>query len=427
MTTALQAALARLDARVDWERLDRSRMQVGLAPVRALLHRLGDPQSALRVVHVAGSKGKGSVCALVAAGLRHAGLRAGCYLSPHVDSLHERVLIDGRPIAGAALARSLHAALDAAEGDGGAATRFDLLTAAALHALRAAGVAWAVVEVGLGGRDDSTNVVQPEVAVITTIGLEHTEVLGPTVAEIAVHKAGIVKPGCTLVTAIGPGHDAWPALAAALQRSGAQLHAVPERNGDGIDGRNRALARAVLDALGRRGVQRARAPRRALCGEDLDEATADAARLPGRLERAALPAAQGGGVLPLVIDGAHTDFALRQVLDDLARDPALPGPPVLLFALAADKPAARLLDVLPGRVRTLLALPLGDGRTGWPAAQLVAEALRRGVPAEPAADAGAALRRAAQLADGGWVLAAGSLQLAGQVRRALRTSRPRVS
>ena len=143
--TRLDATLRRLDALLDWERRERAQMRVDLAPVSDLLQRLGQPQRAFRSVHVAGTKGKGSVCALVAAGLRSAGLRAGRYTSPHVERLAERIVIDGQPIADGPLATALEAALQAREqaaragGPGGVASRFDVLTAAAFHAFRAAG------------------------------------------------------------------------------------------------------------------------------------------------------------------------------------------------------------------------------------------------------------------------------------------------
>ena len=195
---SLQGTLARLDARIDWERRDRSAgWRVDLDPIHDLLVRTGRPDRGFRICHVAGSKGKGSVASLIAAGLRRAGRRVGVYASPHVERIHERIALDGTPIDDAGLVRALTAALDAveeAERDGGAAAGaswFDIVTAAALCAFRDAGVDWAVLEVGLGGRLDSTNAIDPPaLAVVMTIALEHTAILGSTLAEIAAEKGG---------------------------------------------------------------------------------------------------------------------------------------------------------------------------------------------------------------------------------------------
>jgi dihydrofolate synthase/folylpolyglutamate synthase len=205
-TPDLHETLTRLDDLTDWERRPRDAMRVGLNPMLDLMLRLGDPHLSFRSVHVAGTKGKGSVCALVEAGLLRAGYNVGRYSSPHLQHVTERISIDQTPVDETCLAGALTIALDAyeeARRDNTAAataTWFDVMTAAAFIAFREAGVEWAVVEVGLGGRLDSTNVIDAEVAVVTNIELEHTEVLGPTRAEIAREKVGILKSGAVLVT-----------------------------------------------------------------------------------------------------------------------------------------------------------------------------------------------------------------------------------
>ena len=154
----LARAMARLDALTDWERRPRGMMRVGLEPMLDLAAGLGDPQKAFRSIHVAGTKGKGSVSALIEAALAHAGLRVGRYGSPHVERVTERVSVQGREIDEPALARALDKALDAYEAARAAntpaaeATWFDLLTAAAFIVFAEARLEWAVVEVGLGGR-----------------------------------------------------------------------------------------------------------------------------------------------------------------------------------------------------------------------------------------------------------------------------------
>ena len=160
----------------------------GLERIRRLLDRLGRPQDGLRFVHIAGSNGKGSTAALLASALTQAGLRTGLYTSPHLQRFHERFQIDGGPIPPNTLAETVRTVLDAAEDQ----TEFELMTAVGMLYFRAAQCDFVVLETGLGGRLDSTNVIPaPEVAVITHIGLEHTELLGDTVEKIAAEKAGI--------------------------------------------------------------------------------------------------------------------------------------------------------------------------------------------------------------------------------------------
>ncbi len=156
--SVLARALARLDALTDWERRPRGAMRVGLEPMQDLVGRLGDPQKAFRSIHVAGTKGKGSVSALIEAALVRAGLKVGRYGSPHVEHVTERVSVDGRPVGDLTLAHGLECALDAYEAaraamtPGAEATWFDLMTAAALVIFKQAGLDWVAVEVGIGGR-----------------------------------------------------------------------------------------------------------------------------------------------------------------------------------------------------------------------------------------------------------------------------------
>ena len=278
----LTQAQARLDALTDWERRPRNTMRVGLEPMQDLAWRLGDPQKSFRAIHVAGTKGKGSVSALIEAALAHAGLRVGRYASPHVERITERVSVQGRDVDEPTLARALDRALDGYEAARAAgtpaanATWFDLLTAAAFLIFREAAVEWAVVEVGLGGRLDSTNIVDGEIAVVTNIALEHTEILGHTRAAIAGEKVGILKPGAVLVTTLGADDEAGRVAAGARRRtwSARQAHA---RRRLGADRRDQSRARRrrprraspqggerALGRAGRRGAsRRAHAPRRA--------------------------------------------------------------------------------------------------------------------------------------------------------------------
>lgn len=168
----------------------------GLERIRRLLGRLGNPQEKLKFVHIAGSNGKGSTAAMLASVLTAAGLKTGLYTSPHLWRFHERFQVDGVPIPGEELVEIAVQVLAAAEDE----TEFELMTAIGMvHFLRSK-CDIVVLETGLGGRLDSTNIIpSPEAAVITHIGLEHTELLGDTLDKIAAEKAGIIKEGCSVV------------------------------------------------------------------------------------------------------------------------------------------------------------------------------------------------------------------------------------
>ncbi len=177
-----------------------SRSRLGLDRTRTLLHALGDPQKSLRFVHVAGSNGKGSTCAMLEAILRRAGYRTGLYTSPYIENFRERIQLSGEPIPGDRLAAVTERVAAAAEAMEDHPSQFELVTAVGMVYFAEAGCDIVVLEVGMGGALDSTNVIDaPEAAVITNLGLEHTEYLGGTLAEIARTKAGIVKPGTACV------------------------------------------------------------------------------------------------------------------------------------------------------------------------------------------------------------------------------------
>ncbi len=177
-----------------------SETRLGLDRTRELLRALGDPQKKLKFVHVAGSNGKGSTCALLESVLRAAGLRTGLYTSPYIQDFRERIQICGEPIAPERLAAITERVRDIAEAMDDHPSQFELVTAVAMQYFWEQNCGIVVLEVGLGGELDSTNAIDaPEAAVITNIGLEHTEYLGSTLAEIASAKAGIIKSGCSAV------------------------------------------------------------------------------------------------------------------------------------------------------------------------------------------------------------------------------------
>lgn len=176
-------------------------MNPSLEAIRAMCAAMGNPQKRYRCVQVAGTNGKSSTTRMIAALLHAQGLRVGLYVSPHLVKYPERIEIDGRVVNDESFARGIKAALDAAAHAYVEATEFELLTAAALWLFAQEGADWAVLECGLGGRWDATSVVDPQVAVITGVALEHTAILGDTIEKIAAEKAAIIKPGCKAVFA----------------------------------------------------------------------------------------------------------------------------------------------------------------------------------------------------------------------------------
>jgi len=414
----LASAVARLDSTTNWEQRPRRRMRPSLDPIRDLLARLGGPPATAKVVHVAGSKGKGSVAALVDAGLRAAGLCTGRYGSPHVERMNERVVVDGRDVADAVLARALHAALDAREAAIAArtaareATWFDLVTAAALRIFADEALPWIVVEVGLGGRLDSTNVLDGEVCVVTSIELEHTAVLGDTVEQIAAEKAGILHPGCALVSGLPASSAAGRVIDARAAELGVRTYRPRElAEGAGrrsLEALNRGLAGAVLEVLGERGHRDARgAP---LGAGLLDDAVCAAARLPGRCERFL-----AAGV-PVVLDGAHTPQSVGRVLADLCGRADLPGRPVVVLGLAAEKDLPGILKTLQGAADRVICTSVGGALHRAPE-EIARACAGAGLEAETATSPRDALQRALITTHRGtWVLIVGSLYLAGVLR-----------
>jgi len=199
-----QTALDYILRFADYERMPRSALVFDLRRMELLLERLGKPQEAARSIHVAGTKGKGSTVAMIASILTCAGYRTGLYASPHLLSFTERIQVDGKPIAEDAFARLVELIKPEIEavnefGAFGELTTFEILTALAFAYFKEKEADYQVLEVGLGGRLDATNVVKPEVCVITSISFDHVDVLGDTLTQIATEKAGIIKPGSIVV------------------------------------------------------------------------------------------------------------------------------------------------------------------------------------------------------------------------------------
>lgn len=178
-------------------------IKLGLTNITELMRRLGDPQKELRCIHVAGTDGKGSTCACIESILRTAGIRTGLYTSPHLTDFNERIRVCGECITDdelAELASEIMPVVRSMDGDGMECTFFEVTTAMAFVHFRRRDVGYAVIEVGMGGRFDATNVITPDVCVICNISMEHTEYLGDTVEKIAFEKAGIIKSGVPCIT-----------------------------------------------------------------------------------------------------------------------------------------------------------------------------------------------------------------------------------
>jgi dihydrofolate synthase/folylpolyglutamate synthase len=297
------------------------------------------------------------------------------------------------------------------------ATWFDLLTAAAFIMFAETQREWAVIEVGLGGRLDSTNIVDGEIAVVTNIALEHTEILGHTRAAIAGEKVGILKPGAVLITTLDADDEAGRVLQIRADELGARVKRTRLDASAPIEQVNFALAAAVLGELRRKGVSgRSGEPVGAAL---LDADTRLAARLPGRMER--FDVEIGPRRVPVVMDGAHVPFNIGAVLRDLALTPDLSGPCIAIVALAADKDAEGFVAELAKRASTIVFTDLPGSSRGRSPVELKALAESLGLVSEVEPEAKRALKRGLELAceANAWLLVTGSLYLVGALRHAV--------
>lgn len=416
--------LDRLEALKNWENGSRSRMAPTIAPTRDLLTRIGNPHKAFNAVHVTGTKGKGSVCALLETALHRAGLKVGRYASPHILSVCERISVRGRPIPQSALDTALERVLDVRDQASLAgtaakdATWFDVFTAAAFLHFAQMKLDWVVAEVGLGGRLDSTNVLDSRVCVITNIGLEHTDVLGDTRMKIAREKAGIIKPGSVVVTGLREDDDAHEVVASHARKQLATLVTVPAETR--ATQQNVALAATVLDSMGSRGVTGPLDGNRPLHHGLLDASAVRAAALPGRFEL--LEHRSGNKRTTILLDGAHVDIALKAVFDEVRDAPWSAAPLTVLFALGRDKNPRRMLEQLRGRAQHVVFTSLED-RTCIEPAELMEYGREAGLSCTEAVSPEEGIRECLDRAGRTcWILVTGSLYLIGPVRRALEST-----
>jgi dihydrofolate synthase/folylpolyglutamate synthase len=423
-------------------RLEASGIRLGLDRLGHLLGRLGHPERRTPSVLIAGTNGKGSTSALLAAMVTAAGYRTGLYTSPHLETVRERIRIDGRAVPEERLADLLTRVVAEAENgpDGdpetsGPPTYFEAVTAAAFLGFAEEGVELAVLEVGLGGRLDATNLADPLLSLITSIGLDHQEYLGDTLAAIAREKAGILRHGRPALAWIEEPEPA-EAVRAVAAEVGADLRFAPsEVKIERIETRASEVGQRVLLAtpagrydlaIGLAGVHQAKnlglAVRAAevlaaagfprLDGHAIVQGAA-ACRWPGRLEAIALP-----GGARVLLDAAHNPDGARTLGAYLAAA----GEPVdLLFGVLADKDARGILAHLAPHVRRFVFTTPASPRALDPAslgALLPARTPPPEIVVEP--EPGTALTRALALAGGRTIVACGSIFLIGEVRGLLR-------
>ncbi len=356
------AALDFILSFADYERIPRSGLVWDLGRMVMLLERLGNPQYAARSVHIAGTKGKGSTSAMIAAILASSGYRTGLYTSPHLLSIRERIQVDGRPIPEPAFARATAVMKPEVEwvnhfGGLGELTTFELLTALAFLYYREVRVDYQVMEVGLGGRLDATNVVKPEVRVLTSISYDHMDVLGDTLDKIAAEKAGIIKPGSTVVCA-PQFPEAMVVIEKVCQEKGAQLIKLgtevtwrlkdfnTERQSFKLNGliRNYELHTPLLGEYQLENAAAAVATAEVLSGLGA-RVTPDSigvglaqVRWPGRLQ-----------VLKrrpwLIIDGAHNVYSAKRLVEALRKYFSF-SRAILVFGVSSDKDIAGMVAEL---------------------------------------------------------------------------------
>ena len=445
MSSNPTAAAYRAALQTIWERSDYDRgfisnpftasgapPEIGLLRTAALLDALDNPHHRYGIVHVAGSKGKGSTSAFLEHICRAAGYRTGLYTSPHLHTFRERVAVDGQPISperfAGLLAETEAAAnrIEAERPDRGRVTAFELITALALSAFSAERCDLAIVEVGLGGTYDATNVVDPLVAVITTLDFEHTHVLGETMSEIAGNKAGIVKAGRPVVSCRQPEEAIDVIVRVAADRASRLLLSGRDWTAEGTDRSSRiagpwgVLSDVRLGLAGRHQIENAGAavaatwlladqgwsvPAQAI------EAGLAATRLAGRFE-----AVERHG-RTVILDGAHSPAAaaaLAQTLQERGVNEA-----DFIVGMLRDKDPEAFLEPLSAVARRIAVAPLESPRA-MPVDRLAEAVERVGLQAVNVDSVANALVGSRDWHDtGGPLVVTGSLSTVAEARTAL--------
>ena len=383
---------------LDWlDGLQNSGIRPGLRRMRALLRALRNPEAGVPAIIVAGTNGKGSTSATLASILRHSGYRTALYTSPHLVDLRERWSIDGQPIDAEALDRAIRQLQVVAKTTSILPTYFEALTLLAFIAFAEARCDVSVLEVGMGGRLDATNVVRPLAALITPIGLDHTEYLGNTIRQIAREKAGVIHRGAIVLTS-----NEDPAIVEVLRRRAAQFaapfHLVDESHPTPLRGpfqsRNAALAVRAAEEL------RGRFP--AITTDSIERGVA-ATRWRGRLERFKREGHE------IWVDGCHNAHAAEAIAPFI--DASLPRPRLLVFGIMGDKDFARVVEILFPRFDSIITTEPYPPRS-VPSDQLASLARERGIPVVSVQDPASAMRLAMKSAIE-TIFIGGSLYLAG--------------
>ncbi len=425
-----------------------------LAYMRAILRELGDPHRRFRSVLIAGTNGKGSTAATLASILRSAGHRTGLYTSPHLSRVNERICINGEEI-GEEQFGDIHQRVEAVAHrlvDAGELpwhpSFFEVLTAMAFDHFAGAGVEIAVLEVGMGGRLDATNVVEPVVSVITDIALDHQKFLGGTITQVAREKAGIIRPGGVVVTLpqhpeandvigntiaergahavsavpyvppVAPGAKEVPGVAPNGVRTSYPLRVMGEEIV--VDSplvgrhqlRNIALAIAAAEELNRSGFR--------VTARDIERGIRET-RWPGRFQRLAATA----GSPEIILDVAHNPagtWALRSALSEYAAERPL----VLVFGVMRDKAVAEIAEILFPLAEHVIATRAENPRSASPE-EIRDAAARTGAEVVIEPIVAGALQRARELASkDGIVVVTGSIYVVGEALEAIGSSGDRV-
>ncbi len=390
-----------------------------------LLAALGNPERSIPpAIHIAGTNGKGSTQAMIRAGLEAAGHRVHAYTSPHLARFHERIRLGGELISETALTALLDECVEANGPD--PITFFEITTAAAFLAFARAQADWTLLEVGLGGRLDATNVITPRLSIITPVSIDHQQYLGDTLIEIAGEKAGIIKRGIPVIVgpqtdeARGVIEDRAARLGAPVLAYGQHWHVAEDRNRLIFQDEDGLLDLPLPNLPGPHQVQNAGAAIAALRHLGKDEAACEAAVThafwPARMQRLRTgPLAESAPGVELWLDGGHNPAGGEAVAATLARMPKRPT--YLICGMLNTKDVRGYMTPLSPLVTRLYAVSIPGEINTLPSEATRDAALSVGMPAETADTIGDALRAVTRNSANARVLICGSLYLAGSVLR----------